>query len=64
MRFAINARLCQGHGLCYAAAPDQFDADDDGHGVVIGELTEERALADAREIIQLCPEHAISVKKD
>jgi len=30
----IDPEACVGHGRCYAVAPDVFDADDQGHGLV------------------------------
>lgn len=63
MRIAFDREKCQGHGRCYALAPDLFDADDEGYAVVLvsGDLT-----ADQLEAAQLaadnCPEYAISVE--
>ncbi len=63
MRVVIDKERCTGHGRCYAVAPDVFDADDDGFGVVIGpqgplsdELVRHAQLAAAN-----CPEAAIQV---
>lgn len=62
-RFAgveIDSSKCQGHGRCYTLAPELFDVDDEGYGIVRGvdvgpELDQlaDRAIAE-------CPERAIS----
>jgi len=35
MRIGIDAAACTGHGRCYGLAPEIFDCDDQGHGVVL-----------------------------
>ena len=62
MRIVLDAELCTGHGRCYALAPEVFDADDEGHCVVVvdGEVPDD--LADrARTAVANCPERALSV---
>jgi ferredoxin len=63
MRVYIDSRRCQGHGLCYAEAPEMFTDDDVGHGVVTatGEL-DSAGLAKAQAVARMCPEIAISVE--
>lgn len=61
MRISIDADFCQGHGQCHRTAPQLFDLDDDGRGVVRleepgGELADLAHLA-----VDGCPEQAISV---
>jgi len=61
VKVVIDEELCHGHGRCYMLAPEVFDADDRGHGLVLVyappvELQEKARLAAAN-----CPEHAISV---
>ena len=34
MRLRIDRGLCQGHARCAALAPELFDLDDDGFGIV------------------------------
>ncbi len=34
MRVVIDHEACTGHGRCYTLAPDVFDSDDAGYGVV------------------------------
>ena len=60
MRVAVDPERCVGHGRCYALAPAVFDADDQGHCVVLHhEVTGD--LADlARRAADNCPESAIT----
>ena len=37
MRVTIDHERCQGHGRCFSIAPDLFDSDELGNGVVIGD---------------------------
>ena len=64
MRIAFDAAVCTGHGRCYAIAPEVFDADDQGHCVVIGgsdlpvPVGQEAA---ARTGVDNCPEGALAI---
>ena len=64
MKVVINADACTGQGRCFGIAPELFDFDDLGNGVVKGdgevtpELVEKARLAEAN-----CPEHAISIEE-
>jgi ferredoxin len=61
MKVTIDADLCTGHGRCYVLAPQVFDSDDGGHGVVLisDELPEDLEVA-ARGARDNCPEGAIT----
>lgn len=63
MRIAFDREKCQGHGRCYALAPELFDADDEGYAVVLvtADLTEAQ-LAAAQLAADNCPEYAISIE--
>jgi len=59
MKVTVDPDLCQGHARCWDLAPEVFDLDDQGHGVVLvatvpAEL-EEKALG----AVANCPERAI-----
>lgn len=59
MRVSIDPDRCTGHGRCYGVAPDVFDPDDEGRGVVVAahipsSLEDQARLAEAN-----CPERAI-----
>jgi ferredoxin len=62
MRIVFDRDKCQGHGRCYALAPELFDADEEGYAVVLvsGELTDDQVAA-ARLAADNCPEYALSV---
>lgn len=62
MRIRLDTEACQGHGRCYALAPDLFGCDDEGYAQLLaaGELPPERE-ADARLAADNCPEFAITV---
>ncbi|MET8877947.1 ferredoxin [Nocardia sp. NPDC004604] len=63
MRVLIDADKCQGHLRCMGLAPEVFDCDDLGYGVVI--LTgpvpagSEQLM---RRCAANCPEQAISIR--
>ncbi|MEZ5140087.1 MAG: ferredoxin [Acidimicrobiales bacterium] len=63
MRIAYDREKCQGHGRCYALAPELFDADDEGYAVVLvsGELSDEQ-LASAQLAADNCPEYALTIE--
>lgn len=62
MRIRLDTEKCQGHGRCYALAPELFDADEEGYSVlevegdVPPELEEKARLA-----ADNCPEFAIDL---
>jgi ferredoxin len=62
MKIVIDRERCTGHGRCYSLAPEVFDADDDGYGLVrtadVGPELEEKARVGVRN----CPESAISIE--
>jgi len=64
VKVVINADACTGQGRCFGIAPELFDFDDLGNGVVKGdgnvtpELVDKARLAEAN-----CPEHAISIEE-
>ncbi len=65
MRIAIDAEKCEGHGRCYALAPDLVDVDDLGYAFALGTGAVPDDLEDrARLIVDNCPEFAITIEKD
>lgn len=62
MKLQLDSELCQGHGRCFALAPELFDADDEGFAVLLveGEVPEEQE-GDAQLCADNCPEFAITV---
>jgi len=61
VKVRIDPALCQGHGRCYSLAPEVFDADDEGHGVVLVEDVPPEHQAGARTGVDNCPERAITI---
>jgi ferredoxin len=64
MRIILDNEKCQGHGRCYALAPDLFDADDEGYAVLLvsGEVPEGQE-ANATLAADNCPEYAITIEQ-
>jgi ferredoxin len=64
MRLRIDADMCTGHGRCYALAPEVFEPDDDGHGLVLHGGEVPAGLEEvARRAANNCPERAITVEE-
>jgi ferredoxin len=62
MQLRIDAERCTGHGRCYSLAPDLFEPDDEGNGVVVGDGTVLPDQEDvARRAATNCPERAVIV---
>jgi ferredoxin len=64
MRLNIDPEKCQGHGRCYSEAPELFEADEDGFGVVRAAQHDRLDGAVARRAIRGCPERAIVLSDD
>lgn len=64
MRVHVDPERCEGHGRCYATAPDVFEADDigNGHEVGDGSVVPERERQ-ARLAVANCPERAITLEE-
>jgi ferredoxin len=62
MRIRLDAGACQGHGRCYMLAPDLFDADDDGHCVLLVDEIPAGRESDAQNGVDNCPERALSIE--
>lgn len=59
MQAIVDHDLCEGHGRCYAIAPDLFDVDDDGYSVVDTLTIPADREDDATEVASSCPRQAI-----
>ncbi len=57
----LDTEACMGHGRCYALAADLFDADDDGHGVILQPFVPVELMAQAELAQASCPEKAITL---
>lgn len=63
MRIVLDNDRCQGHGRCYALAPELFGCDDEGYAVLLvdGDI-DPSAEADAQLAVDSCPEFAITLE--
>jgi ferredoxin len=59
---SIDRRRCTGHGRCYDVAPDLFEADDDGRGVVVRADVPAELAEQARRAEGACPERAVTIR--
>ena len=65
LQVSIDSSICEGHGRCYMLAPEIFEADEMGHGVVTKAQIEDPALEERALLAeQNCPEKAISCSYD
>jgi ferredoxin len=66
VKIALDNDKCVGHGRCYALAPDVYDADDEGHCVLL--FPDAPIPADLESKAKLgaanCPEQALTVTED
>lgn len=61
MRLELDTAACQGHGRCYSLSPDLFDADDEGHSVLLTPDVSADQEASAKQAAESCPEEAITL---
>ncbi len=62
MRVIVDPGCCEGHGRCYALAPELFEADDCGHASERGDGQVPPELEDAaRNAAENCPEEAVGL---
>lgn len=64
MRVTIDHDRCQGHGRCFSIAPDLFESDELGNGVVLGDgiVPADREHL-ARLAVANCPEGAVQIEE-
>ncbi|HET9731578.1 MAG TPA: ferredoxin [Acidimicrobiales bacterium] len=63
MRITLDRSKCQGHGRCYALAPQLFDADEEGYSVLRGDGAVPSGGEQAASLAEAnCPEFAITVE--
>ncbi|HEV3329171.1 MAG TPA: ferredoxin [Acidimicrobiales bacterium] len=64
MRVTIDHDRCQGHGRCFTIAPDLFDSDELGNGLVVGDgSVPEDQEPMASLAVANCPEGAVSLEE-
>lgn len=63
MRVHVDVERCEGHGRCWATAPEVFVADDVGNGREIGDGTVPQELERKAQLAAAnCPERAITIE--
>jgi len=63
VKLTLDKDACMGHGRCYSMASRLFDADDEGHAVLLRAqvpTTDEQAARDAQAS---CPEQSIGLQQ-
>lgn len=60
-RMVVDRAACAGHGLCYGAAPEIVDCDDQGDPVVVMDPVPTSLYDQLHRIIDKCPERALSI---
>ena len=58
----VDRVACAGHGLCYGAAPDLIDCDDQGDPIVPDHALGSDEVGPANEAVSLCPERALALQ--
>ena len=62
MKVIVDPIRCQGHGRCYAIAPEVFEPNDDyGHAEVTHAEVAPENFGRVRRALDDCPEFAIDV---
>jgi ferredoxin len=65
MKVRVDDDRCQGHGRCYALAPQLFEPDDVGNGQAVGDGTVDPSLEDKAHLAVVnCPERAIELVEE
>ena len=64
MKVRVDDERCEGHGRCYALAPELFAPDDIGNGHEVGDGTVAAGMEQkARLAVANCPERAITIEE-
>jgi ferredoxin len=61
VKLTLDTGACMGHGRCYSIAPQFFDADNEGHSVLLTTTVGPSEEVAAREAQDSCPEQAIKL---
>jgi ferredoxin len=64
MKVHVDRERCEGHGRCYATAPELFVADELGNSQEVGDGAVPAELEHkARVAVANCPEQAITIEE-
>ncbi len=61
MRVAVDADLCQGHGVCESEAPSVFELGKDPPVVIVDEHPGVEARAAVEAAVRYCPTTALRI---
>jgi ferredoxin len=65
MKVTVDGERCQGHGRCYALAPELFEPDEVGNSRVVGDGEVPAELAPKARLAESnCPERAVAIEGD
>ena len=65
VKIRVDDSRCEGHGRCYALAPELFESDDIGNGHEVGDGSVPAGLEEkARKAALNCPERAVLIEED
>lgn len=62
MILKVDTGKCQGHGRCYALAPELFDLDENGNALVREAKLRPEQIERAELAVSNCPERAITLE--
>lgn len=63
-RIAVDADLCQGHGVCENEAPEVFEVGPERKVVVLRERPEDSQRKAVELAVRYCPTHALTLVED
>ncbi|MDN5913756.1 MAG: ferredoxin [Pseudonocardia sp.] len=59
----VDRGACAGHGLCYGAAPELVDCDEQGDPIIVADPVPEERIGAARHVVDVCPERALALQE-
>ncbi|MGB8995134.1 MAG: ferredoxin [Pseudonocardiaceae bacterium] len=63
MRVEVNPNICEGHGQCNAIAPEVYDLDKGGYGLIKNPDVSPNLESPAEQGALACPVQAITVTR-
>jgi ferredoxin len=64
MRVSVDPKICQGHGLCFVAAPSVFIMDERAHCQIHDPEVQSGLEGAVRNGALACPEQAITIEEN
>jgi ferredoxin len=63
VRVEVNPNICEGHGQCNAVAPEIYDLDEDGYGLINNPEVHPDLESQAEQGALACPVQAITMTR-